>query len=131
MGYAPIYTNNKIIAKPPVKASKESLGSAINSFYNDIARIERTETERTTKHQDIVTATTSATNAAVVMEQASVSNDEAKPEIESETACNTETTTTKEKKKKKVVWHLLFIYFLNIIFLHKILYKMLLYDFLL
>jgi len=106
MGYAPIYTNNKIIAKPPVKASKESLGSAINSFYNDIARIERTETERTTK-QDIVAATTSTANVAAVMEQASVPNDESKPEIESETASNTETTTTKEKKKKKVVWHLL------------------------
>ncbi|XP_011347934.1 formin-binding protein 4 isoform X2 [Ooceraea biroi] len=103
MGYAPIYTNNKIIAKPPVKASKESLGSAINSFYNDIARIERTETERTGQHQDAVAATTSAvaTTTAAVMEPASIPSEETKLETESETTSSAE-TTTKEKKKKKM-----------------------------
>ncbi|XP_071641339.1 uncharacterized protein [Temnothorax longispinosus] len=91
VGYAPIYTNNKIIAKPPVKSSKESLGSALDSFYNDIARIEKTETERTGQHQDV---------AATVMEQVSIPTEETKPEIELETVSSD--TTTKERKKKKV-----------------------------
>lgn len=90
VGYAPIYTNNKIIAKPPVKASKESLGSALDSFYSDIARIEKTETERTGQHQDV---------AATVTEQVSIPIEEPKPEIEPETVSN---DTTKERKKKKV-----------------------------
>ncbi|XP_039305043.1 formin-binding protein 4 isoform X2 [Solenopsis invicta] len=89
VGYAPIYTNNKIIAKPPVKASKESLGSALDSFYNDIARIEKTETERSGQHQDV---------AATVTEQVSTPTEEAKPEIEPEIAPN---DASKERKKKK------------------------------
>lgn len=93
LGYTPIYSNNKIIAKPPVKAAKESLGSALDSFYNDIARIERTETERAAQHQD-----------TAIMEQASAPiAEEAKlPETELESVpCD---TTTKEKKKKKVIF---------------------------
>ncbi|KYN02370.1 PREDICTED: formin-binding protein 4-like [Cyphomyrmex costatus] len=90
VGYAPIYTNNKIIAKPPVKASKESLGSALDSFYNDIARIEKTETERTGQPQDIATTIT---------EQVSISTEEAKPEVELETVPGD--ITMKERKKKK------------------------------
>ncbi|XP_029160362.1 formin-binding protein 4-like isoform X2 [Nylanderia fulva] len=90
VGYTPIYTNNKIIAKPPVKASKESLGSALDSFYNDIARIEKTETERTAQQQDSVVAVT---------EQVPVSIEESKPETELETIPND--TTMKERKKKK------------------------------
>lgn len=89
VGYTPIYTNNKIIAKPPVKASKESLGSALDSFYNDIARIEKTETERT--GQDVT---------ATVTEQVSILTEEAKPEMEPETMFSD--TTMKERKKKKV-----------------------------
>lgn len=91
LGYTPIYTNNKIIAKPPVKASKESLGSALDSFYNDIARIERTETERVAQHQD-----------TAAIEQASVPVEEMKiPETEVDSVSSD--TTTKEKKKKKVL----------------------------
>ncbi|XP_018371537.1 PREDICTED: formin-binding protein 4-like isoform X1 [Trachymyrmex cornetzi] len=90
VGYAPIYTNNKIIAKPPVKASKESLGSALDSFYNDIARIEKTETERTGQLQEI---------AATITEQVSISTEEAKPEMELETVPSD--ITMKERKKKK------------------------------
>ncbi|KAL0110406.1 hypothetical protein PUN28_013797 [Cardiocondyla obscurior] len=88
VGYAPIYTNNKIIAKPPVKTSKESLGSALDSFYNDIARIEKTETERIGQQPDVP-----------VEEQVSTSTEEAKPEIESETVASE--IATKERKKKK------------------------------
>lgn len=107
VGYAPIYTNNKIIAKPPVKASKESLGSALDSFYSDIARIEKTETERIGQQQDIT---------ATVTEQISVPTEEAKPEIEPETVSSD--TTTKERKKKKVtfLFTIVFISF-DIIFL--------------
>lgn len=101
--YASIYTNNKIIAKPPVKASKESLGSALDSFYSDIARIEKTETERTGQHQNV---------AATVTEQVSIPTEEAKPEIEPETVSND--TTTKERKKKKVTILLLLYLFLSI-----------------
>lgn len=90
VGYTPIYTNNKIIAKPPVKASKESLGSALDSFYNDIARIEKTETERTVQQDPV----------AVVTEQAPVSIEETKLETESEIVSSD--TTMKERKKKKV-----------------------------
>lgn len=90
LGYTPIYTNNKIIAKPPVKASKESLGSALDSFYNDIARIERTETERVAQHQD-----------PVVTEQVPASVEDTKPP-ETEPDPVSSDTTTKEKKKKKV-----------------------------
>jgi len=100
VGYAPIYTNNKIIAKPPVKASKESLGSALDSFYNDIARIEKTETERTGQLQDI---------AATITEQVSITTEEAKPEMELETMPSD--ITMKERKKKKVALLLHHIYF--------------------
>ncbi|XP_036139875.1 uncharacterized protein LOC118644729 [Monomorium pharaonis] len=86
--YTPIYTNNKIIAKPPVKALKESLGSALDSFYNDIACIEKTETERIAQ-QDVATVT----------EQVSTPMEKAKSEMESETAPND--TAMKERKKKK------------------------------
>lgn len=96
VGYTPIYTNNKIIAKPPVKASKESLGSALDSFYNDIARIEKTETERTVQQQDPI---------AGVTEQAPAPTEETKPETESETISND--TIMKERKKKKVSIYIL------------------------
>ncbi|XP_015111908.1 formin-binding protein 4 isoform X2 [Diachasma alloeum] len=36
-----IYTNTQVIAKPPITTNKESLGSALNSFYSDIASLER------------------------------------------------------------------------------------------
>lgn len=101
VGYAPIYTNNKIIAKPPVKASKESLGSALDSFYSDIARIEKTETERIVQHQDAVTA--------AATEQVSIPTEEAKPEVEPETVPSD--TTMKERKKKKVALLLITFYF--------------------
>lgn len=102
VGYTPIYTNNKIIAKPPVKALKESLGSALDSFYSDIARIEKTETERTGQHQDV---------AATVMEQVSIPErtEEAKPEIEPETVPS-DSTTMKERKKKKVTFLLIIVF---------------------
>lgn len=94
VGYTPIYTNNKIIAKPPVKASKESLGSALDSFYNDIARIERTETERTGQQQD-----------TTLIEPIPLAIEEAKTETEPEIMPND--TMIKEKKKKKVIFYLL------------------------
>lgn len=93
LGYAPIYPNNKIIAKPPVKAAKESLGSALDSFYNDIARIE--ETERSAQHQD-----------TAIMEQPPppVTEEVKLPETDSESVpCD---TTMKERKKKKVMFYI-------------------------
>lgn len=36
-----IYTNTQVIAKPPIKTSNETIGSALDSFYNDIASLER------------------------------------------------------------------------------------------
>lgn len=43
--YSQIYGTNQVIAKPPVKAHRESLGSAIDSFYSDIASIESSNLE--------------------------------------------------------------------------------------
>ncbi|KAJ8667431.1 hypothetical protein QAD02_009094 [Eretmocerus hayati] len=41
--YARVYENNQVIAKPPMKMPHESsLGSALNSFYSDIASMEKT-----------------------------------------------------------------------------------------
>lgn len=95
VGYAPTAYTNKVITKPPeiIKASKESFKSALDSFYNDIACIEKPK--QVAQHQDVAAATTS------VMEQTPVPTEETKPEIvESETMPND--TTTKERKKKKV-----------------------------
>lgn len=106
VGYAPIYTNNKIIAKPPVKASKESLGSALDSFYSDIARIEKTETERIGQQQDVT--------ATVTNEQISTAIEEMKQETEPETASSD--TTMKERKKKKVIPLLIIVFMLILLF---------------
>lgn len=40
-----IYTNTQVIAKPPVKTSNETMGSALDSFYSDIASLERQPVE--------------------------------------------------------------------------------------
>ncbi len=42
--YARMYENNQVIAKPPVKVAHDpsTLGTALNSFYSDIASIEKT-----------------------------------------------------------------------------------------
>ena len=43
--YGQVYANTQVIAKPPVKTHKESLGSVLDSFYNDIATMEKIEQE--------------------------------------------------------------------------------------
>ncbi|KAK0168616.1 hypothetical protein PV327_002394 [Microctonus hyperodae] len=40
LDYSRIYANTQVIAKPPVKTNKEPLGTALDSFYNDIASLE-------------------------------------------------------------------------------------------
>lgn len=51
--YTHVYTNSQIIAKPPIKTQRESLGSALNSFYNDIASIEKINAEQELEQQEI------------------------------------------------------------------------------
>ncbi|CAL7942168.1 unnamed protein product [Xylocopa violacea] len=87
--YTPIYTtNHKVIEKPPVKTAKESLVSALDSFYNDIARIENIGTENVPQRQDIATT-----------EPSSLSVEEVKIETEQEPL--PVEITVKEKKRKR------------------------------
>ncbi|XP_017893051.1 formin-binding protein 4-like [Ceratina calcarata] len=86
--YTPIYTNHKVIEKPPVKTAKESLVSALDSFYNDIARIENVGTEVVPQRQDSVTS-----------EPASLPQVELKPEMEPEPV--PVETPGKEKRRKR------------------------------
>lgn len=77
-----------MIEKPPIKTAKESLVSALDSFYNDIARIESSRTEKVPQRQDIVTT------------ESSLPVEEAKVDMELETSHVD--AAMKEKKKKKV-----------------------------
>ncbi|XP_033327519.2 uncharacterized protein LOC117221048 [Megalopta genalis] len=85
--YTPIYTNHKVIEKPPIKTAKESLVSALDSFYSDIARIESSRPEKAPQRQDTVTT------------ESSLPVEEAKVDMDLE-ALHSE-ATMKEKKKKK------------------------------
>ncbi|XP_031368407.1 interaptin-like isoform X2 [Apis dorsata] len=85
--YTPIYTNHKVIEKPPVKTAKESLVSALDSFYNDIARIENVEAEKISQRQENP------------VEVSSLSIEEVKVETEQESIPFE--TTIKEKKRKR------------------------------
>ncbi|XP_076180129.1 uncharacterized protein LOC143153138 isoform X2 [Ptiloglossa arizonensis] len=86
--YTPIYTNHKVIEKPPVKTAKESLVSALDSFYSDIARIENSGTEKAAQRQDTLATELSS----LPTEETNVDVEQELPPIE---------TTTKEKKRKK------------------------------
>ncbi|XP_029050844.2 formin-binding protein 4-like isoform X1 [Osmia bicornis bicornis] len=86
--YTPIYTNHKIIEKPPVKTAKESLVSALDSFYNDIARIENTGPEKTPQRPD-----------TTIAEPSSVPAEETKLETEQEPL--PAEIAVKERKRKK------------------------------
>lgn len=89
--YTPIYTNHKVIEKPPVKTAKESLVSALDSFYNDIARIENVEAEKISQRQENP------------VEVSSLSIEEVKMETEQESIPFE--TTIKEKKRKRVKYN--------------------------
>ncbi|XP_015609403.1 formin-binding protein 4 isoform X2 [Cephus cinctus] len=52
--YTQVYTNSQIIAKPPIKTQRESLGSALDSFYSDIASIEKTNIEQEQEIPEVV-----------------------------------------------------------------------------
>ncbi|XP_078041939.1 uncharacterized protein LOC144472592 isoform X2 [Augochlora pura] len=85
--YTPIYTNHKVIEKPPIKTAKESLVSALDSFYSDIARIENSRPEKAPQRQDTMTT------------ESSLPVEEAKVDMDLE-ALHSE-ASMKEKKKKK------------------------------
>ena len=89
--YARAYENNQVIAKPPVKVTSQeaSLGSAINSFYSDIAAIEKAEVD----HQQLMAETSSPP----VMVQMPV------PELSM-----SENDAMKDKKRKKVQHNILY-----------------------
>lgn len=87
--YTPIYTNHKVIEKPPVKTAKESLVSALDSFYSDIARIENVGMEKVLQRQD-----------TAIVEPSSLPTEEVKIETEQEPV--PVEVTVKEKKRKRV-----------------------------
>ena len=88
--YTPIYTNHKVIEKPPVKTAKESLVSALDSFYSDIARIENVGMEKAPQRQD----------SSAIVEPSSLPTEEVKIETEQEPV--PVEATVKEKKRKRV-----------------------------
>lgn len=91
--YARVYDqNNQVIAKPPMKMPHEaSLGSAINSFYSDIASIEKSsvaaEVEKERLQAEQMRLAVEVPQQPVMMQTAAIEGEAAE---------------TKEKKKKKV-----------------------------
>ncbi|XP_058796412.1 formin-binding protein 4-like [Phymastichus coffea] len=92
--YARVYDqNNQVIAKPPVKMPHEaSLGSALNSFYSDIASMEKSNAvaeaaEKERLQAEHMRLTTDIQQQPVMMQAVSMEG---------------EVTETKEKKKKKL-----------------------------
>lgn len=110
--YAQVYANTQVIAKPPVKSQTDkSLGSALDSFYNDIASIEKTNAEQETRDsasQDFDTPSLAsgtdtpppASNALANSQGASNVPTEIEPLLNSNAADN---AAGKEKKRKKVL----------------------------
>ncbi|XP_012280309.1 formin-binding protein 4 isoform X2 [Orussus abietinus] len=86
--YTQMYASSQVIAKPPIKMQRESLGSALNSFYSDIASIEKTKNEQD-KEQE--TLASEAVPSPVQQVQT---------EITEQSNLPTE-TVIKEKKRKK------------------------------
>ncbi|XP_014221578.1 fibrous sheath CABYR-binding protein-like [Trichogramma pretiosum] len=91
--YARVYENNQVIAKPPVKvtAQEASLGSALNSFYSDIASIEKAEVDlhQPLQHQQHMVAESTTPPVLVQMPMPGITENP----VDSE--------ALKEKKKKK------------------------------
>lgn len=90
--YAPqIYDNSQVITKPPVKAvvPESTLGSALNSFYSDIASIENNQFEQEQREK-----TETEPGLSVIS---------APPQIQQSEAEVPMPDQTKEKKKKKLV----------------------------
>lgn len=93
--YARVYENNQVIAKPPMKMPHEtSLGSAINSFYSDIASIEKSAADI---EKEKAEAMRLAVTAAAAIESTSPS-----PVPTQMPPQDAEQEANKEKKKKKV-----------------------------
>ena len=102
--YARVYENNQVIAKPPMKVPHQqqhhhdaSLGSVINSFYSDIASIEKSADVEKEKIA-VAAATATAVELRPAAESAAVPSPSPQvPPAEADLAGE-----MKEKKKKKV-----------------------------
>lgn len=93
LDYTRLYANTQVIAKPPVKMHNESLGTAIDSFYNDIASMESQlviEDQHQANHSQ-------ATVLPVVQPHQSSASAQPEPQ-----QLNND-STSKDKKKKKVI----------------------------
>jgi transcriptional regulator len=89
--YARVYENNQVIAKPPMKMPHESsLGSAIHSFYSDIASIEQKTTADIEKEKIELRLVESIPSPIAQV-----------PPLETESAT---VEAIKERKKKKVCY---------------------------
>nr|XP_046481673.1 formin-binding protein 4-like isoform X1 [Neodiprion pinetum] len=98
--YAQVYANTQVIAKPPVKSQTESLGSALDSFYSDIASIEKTNSEQECMiQQDIETRRKEAATPPLATLPNTVITSSSHAEIEQPNASID--LAGKEKKKKK------------------------------
>lgn len=85
--YARMYEGSQVIAKPPMKMAHEStLGSAINSFYSDIASIEKSSTTAADLEKERLEQRPGELAPSPVPQPPAQDNDEA----------------VKERKKKKV-----------------------------
>ncbi|XP_044009823.1 uncharacterized protein LOC122853418 isoform X2 [Aphidius gifuensis] len=89
-----IYTNTQVIAKPPMKTSNETMGSALDSFYSDIASLERPPIEAKPV-EAIIYNTNLPDRPQPVSTPTSLTSDN------NDKIINDALTKDKEKKKKK------------------------------
>lgn len=99
LDYTRIYGNTQVIAKPPIKTNKEPLGTALDSFYSDIASLENhsvIDDVQQVKHGE------AATSVPIKSQEppAVVPVPPDPPQISNATT----DSTPKDKKKKKVTY---------------------------
>ncbi|XP_046746621.1 RNA-binding protein 42-like [Diprion similis] len=101
--YAQVYANTQVIAKPPVKSQTESLGSALDSFYSDIASIEKTNSgQESMIQQEIEIPRREAATPPPATLPNTVITSASHTEIEQPNASIDVTGKEKKKKKSKI-----------------------------
>lgn len=92
--YARMYENNQVIAKPPVKVTHDAaaMGSALNSFYSDIASIEKTRVEVEKEKLPEIRVPEMVVMPSPIVPPVPVIDNDGTPDA------------TKERKKKKVIY---------------------------
>ncbi|XP_034940117.1 formin-binding protein 4-like isoform X2 [Chelonus insularis] len=93
-----IYANTQVISKPPINMKKESLGSAVDSFYNDIASLEKSQATTSDK-QEVKNIQTPTLQSTLHQESLFMP---IKTDCQPFSSSPTTDNSIKEKKKKKV-----------------------------